>query len=271
MLGVNKSTTNVMARSELGIYPLQERILKRNLTYIRYMDSKPQTSLVWNALKYEETQHNNNCTRSTIFSLAKEYENNLFNLSENGEGTLLEKINEMESGKIRDSVRYSFHEAWKEQLNSFPKADTFKHFKDQIICERYLYIIKNRKKRVSMAKLRLSDHCLMIEEGRHRRPTVPRNERYCPHCPDCVETEEHFLIECPAYEDREYLFEKVQTIAPQFVNLNTSEKFFYLMSQGDDKLWNEIVQKTHSWTMKRLETRKQEQEIELCMTTLDTF
>ena len=48
MLGVNRSTTNVMARSELGRYPLQERILKRNLTYIRYMDSKPQTSLVWN-------------------------------------------------------------------------------------------------------------------------------------------------------------------------------------------------------------------------------
>ena len=267
MLGVNRSTTNVMARSELGRFPLQERILKRNLTYIRYMDKKPQTSLVWNALRYEETQYNNNCSRSTIFSLAKDYENNLFNFSENQEGTLLEKIKGMEDDKIRDSVRYSFQEAWKEQLDTFPKADTFKNFKDQIIFERYLYITKNRKKRVSMTKLRLSDHCLMIEEGRHKRPTIPR-EGYCPHCPDSIETEEHFLIECPAYEDRELLFNKVKNVAPQFTNLNSRDKFIYLMTQGDDKLWDEIVQKTHSWTTKRLETRKLEQEIESHMIVL---
>ena len=100
----------------------------------------------------------------------------------------------------------------------------------------------------------------MIEEGRHRRPTIPREERYCPHCPDSIETEEHFLIECPAYEDRVHLFNKVKNVAPQFTNLNSREKFIYLMTQGDDKLWNEIVQKTHSWTTKRLETRKLEQD-----------
>ena len=71
-----------------------------------------------------------------------------------------------------------------------------------------------------------------------------------------------------AYEDRELLFNKVKNVAPQFTNLNYRDKFIYLMTQADDKLWDEIVQKTHSWTTKRLETRKLEQEIESHMTVL---
>ena len=187
------------------------------------MSSKPQTSLVWNALKYEETQYSNNCPRSTIFSLAKEHENNLF-LVGNEEETLLDKINSMEENQIRNCVRRSFQEAWKEQLNTFSKAEAFKDYKDQILYERYLDVIKNRRKRVSMSKLRLSDHCLMIEEGRHRRPLMPREERICPHCPGLIETEEHFLMECIGYEDREALFEKICMAAPQFANLSTHDK-----------------------------------------------
>ena len=266
LLGVNRSTTNVMARSEVGRYPLQERILKRNLTYIRYMDKKPQTSLVWNAFKYEETKYNNNCPRNTIFSLAKEYENNLF-IENEEKGTLLDKINSMEDSKIRDCVRHSFQEAWKEQLTTFSKADTFKQFKDQITYERYLDTVKNRKRRVSMAKMRLSDHCLMIEEGRHCRPILPREERICPLCPGVIETEEHFLMECTAYEHRDLLFDKVTATAPQFANLNPHDQFIFLVTQGDNQLWREIAQVVHNWMMKRLDIRKQEQEIEFLMAT----
>ena len=35
-------------------------------------------------------------------------------------------------------------------------------------------------------------------------------------------------------------------------------------------MWYELVQRTHNWTIKRLETRKLEQEIESHMTTIDT-
>ena len=266
ILGVNRSTTNNLVRSELGRYPLQERILKRNLTYIRYMDAKSQSSLVWNALRYEESQYNNNCQRPTIFSMVKRHENLLFT---SNEGSLVERINELEEDKIRDTVRHCFQEAWKEQLDTFSKADTFKLFKDNIIMERYLQVIKNRKHRVSLSKLRLSDHCLMIEEGRHKRPLTPREERFCPHCPGVVETEEHFIIECPAYEGRADLLDKIVQKAPQFNNLNNHDKFIFMMTQEDDNLTKDIALKNHIWLMKRLETRKQENEIEQYISNLE--
>ena len=46
VLGVNRSTTNVMIRAELGRHSIQERILKRNLQYIDYVANKEPSSLV---------------------------------------------------------------------------------------------------------------------------------------------------------------------------------------------------------------------------------
>ena len=39
------------------------------------------------------------------------------------------------------------------------------------------------------------------------------------------------------------------------------------MTQGDNQLWREIAQVVHNWMMKRLDIRKQEQEIEFLMAT----
>ena len=74
-------------------------------------------------------------------------------------------------------------------------------------------------------------------------------------------------MECSAYEHRDQLFDKVTAIAPQFANLNPHDQFIFLMTQGDNQLWREIAQVVHNWMMKRLDIRKQEQEIEFLMAT----
>ena len=44
LLGVNRSKTNILIRSELGRHSLQEQILARNINDIKYIESKdPQT------------------------------------------------------------------------------------------------------------------------------------------------------------------------------------------------------------------------------------
>ena len=105
---------------------------------------------------------------------------------------------------------------WKEQLGTFFKATTFSEFKDTVKLEKYLTDVKCRKHRISLSKLRLSDHCLMIEVGGHAHPIVPREQRFCPHCPNIVESEIHFLTECPVYY-RAPLFTKVMVYVPQFI------------------------------------------------------
>ena len=75
--------------------------------------------------------------------------------------------------------------------------------------ESYLTDVKNRKLRVIFTKYRLSDHCLMIEKGRHKRSSVPREECFCSFCPSTVENEIHFLTQCSAYKNRNELFNMI--------------------------------------------------------------
>ena len=48
-----------------------------------------------------------------------------------------------------------------------------------------------------MTKLRLSNHKLMIEKGRHNN--IESCNRFCPFCPNCLEDEYHFLMLCSVY------------------------------------------------------------------------
>ena len=69
------------------------------------------------------------------------------------------------------------------------------------------YITKlNFSARQKLSKLRLSDHSLEIERGRYQRPYLKLEERKCPFCPDKIEDEYHFLIECAMYRDERQSF-----------------------------------------------------------------
>lgn len=58
------------------------------------------------------------------------------------------------------------------------------------------------KAKMLMAQLRTSSHQLRCETGRWSRPKEEWDERICYLCNmDLVETEWHYIMECPAYED----------------------------------------------------------------------
>ena len=108
--------------------------------------------------------------------------------------------------------------------------------------ESYLTDIKNRKHRVTFTKYRL-----MIEKGRHKRPLVPREERYCPFCTSTVESEIHFLTQCSAYKDRTELFDFTEREVPNFVNLDNKSQFIFLMSQENKQLNLKLIPTIHKW------------------------
>ena len=96
-------------------------------------------------------------------------------------------------------------------------------------------------------KFRLSDHCLQIEKGRHNRPITPREERFCPFCPESIKNEIHFLMECPAYSNRDSFFHERSTLVPNFPLLNAEEKFKYLMLQENDSVNSIIIKQVSKW------------------------
>ena len=63
--------------------------------------------------------------------------------------------------------------------------------------EKYLTSIQNILIRQTISKIRLSNHDLMIEKGRHKK--LELQMRTCPFCSNLIETEIHFLLECTTF------------------------------------------------------------------------
>ena len=119
-----------------------------------------------------------------------------------------------------------FHqEAFFQIQNQSSKLKTLALIKTDIGLEEYLSVVKNVSDRVSISKLRLSNHCLMIEKGRHTN-TEP-DKRFCPFCPSLVEDELHFVIRCPVYSKlREKLLNDVKSIMADFY-VHADEMFLF--------------------------------------------
>lgn len=173
LLGVNRSTTSLMARSEMGRHSLLHYVTKRNINFLKYIDEKGQDTLVNQAANYELTQSEN---RDSLFNLLTKYDRY----------PNIEKLNIRTFDSV---IRTEFDRDWSTNIATYSKADTFKEFKSHMRLENYLTTIKSRKQRVSFCKFRLSDHCLMIEKARHQRVVPERQQRVCPFCPTEMEDE----------------------------------------------------------------------------------
>ena len=113
------------------------------------------------------------------------------------------------------------------------KLRTYSIFKKEPGYEKYLTEVKNVSIRKNVTKFRLSNHKLMIEVGRHQGKE--KHERYCPFCPNHVETEFHFLFHCPLYRAK-----RIEFITPitekihNFQFLNEHQKLELVLCSMDE-------------------------------------
>ena len=126
--------------------------------------------------------------------------------------------------RLQDIARQN----WRADLESSAKLSTYSEFKSLLNSEKYLKVVKNYFIRKQLAKLRTSNHDLMIEKGRYQGIEVAN--RTCEQCDmQRVEDEYHFLLECPKYDDlgREYL-------PRYYVNYPNRCKYLSLISTEND-------------------------------------
>ena len=102
-----------------------------------------------------------------------------------------------------------FHQkAFEDIRNENSKLRTYSLLKTEIGKEKYLDKILNLDSRITLTKTRLSNHALMIEQGRHLK--MHKTQRHCKFCPVQIEDEYHFVMECRAYaQPRMQLFDKI--------------------------------------------------------------
>ena len=231
LLGVHKSTTNIGVLLELGRLPLStyaikiavknwERI-KKNIGN-RILLASYRDAIIEN-LPWMEGIKNN---------LQK---NGMLNMYTNSEEQNLNINN-----KIFQVLSDQFHQNSFEAINyETSKLRTYATFKKEIGMEKYLTIIKNPEVRKSVTKLRLSNHNLRIETGRHHN--LPKHQRTCPICLTAIETEEHFLFHCPAYEPiRNTFIRNFQLRNQQFTYCNPNDRLAYVMSHLSIEVANYI-------------------------------
>ena len=245
IMGVNRSTTNILIRGEMNRHSLQEEILRRNIRYADYIHNKEENTMVKQAYLHELSRPPGCITfmntidknveplhslHSKFFPYNNPYEN----------------IYEIPDGNLLLYTYQIFHNEWRTKLEDSIKGETYRSFKENMKFEPYLNLQK-RKHRVLLCKLRTSDHKLRIEDGRRTKPKTPREQRTCFQCPTQVEDEKHFLVDCKLYGSRPQLYNIIEGICPEFTRLDNQNKFIYLMTQESQAITTSLVSELEDW------------------------
>jgi hypothetical protein len=129
------------------------------------------------------------------------------------------------------AVKEAEEREWHAMVALRPKLRTYRLLKCELKCERYLLRSDGEKSVYDLFKLRCGTNVLRIETGRYERITdangkkvkKPEALRTCLFCLNGVETEVHFLLDCPVFEsEREHCFNQLgEALRQEGVNFNS--------------------------------------------------
>ena len=228
ILGVNRSTNNLICRAELGRYPLSIEINTKIINFYRHAKAMPIDSIVHQSYLLDK-----NISQGHVATTLFQHIQNVGHVN-NLDIITTSKIN------MKKLLKNVYHKIWMDKLRLTSRGKYFVTFRNNICYEQYLNHINFRNLRRVLTKLRLSDHNLMIEQGRKAKIKIPHERRTCKLCYNehlsQIEDEIHFLFDCQWRKYivlRKNLIAEITTQVPQFYKLNNIQKFVYIMSSED--------------------------------------
>ena len=233
VLGVKKYTPNIAVRAELGKYPLY---IDSFITLVKYwlrLCNLPKDRLVVDALECNYIIH-----QQGIFSWASAVH---YILEKTGFSHVWEKKGtENEARFLRElsaCLKNEYDNLFRESLfndnrqdpNAHNKLRTYRLYKTDHRQEDYLNHVNNPIICNSISKMRLGDHKLMIEKGRHLR--IPAKDRICNKCNTKeVGDEYHAIMVCTANALlRTELYDQLSLSVENWDNISLSDKFLTIM------------------------------------------
>ena len=219
LLGVSKQTSNSGVLLELGRIPITISAKKaaiKNWERIR----KGMANSYLN-LSFKHAKKN---SLNWITSVDK-------TLTDIGLGYLSREGTERNILRILEQrlIDIYHQDAFGSMKNSNSKLRTYSSIKTKIGIENYLLNIKNLDYRKSLTQLRLSNHKLMIEIGRHQK--IAALNRLCTFCKNEVEDEVHFVVKCKTFSHlREEILEKCIRSSMNFDYYTDKEKFIFILT-----------------------------------------
>ena len=239
LLGVQIQTTNSGVLLELGQLLLEHYAIKNSIkNWARIAGEGIANDLIKKSYNFSLTKE---------LSWAAQIKLNLSSI-----GMLELFVTKYQSSHVEAFQRMTdifYQDTFAEIAEDSSKLRTFSTLKHNRGIEKYLISNIKQDQRIAMTKLRLSNHELMIEKGRHLK--VDRNLRFCPFCPTKIESEKHLMLNCRAYKHiRDTMTQPIVDILPLFPLLTEDEKFIALLS---DEL---LVHISSSYVHKAFEIRR---------------
>jgi len=238
LLGVQRQTSNTGVLLELGRIPIMSYGRKNSIkNWSRiHIQGKANQILIWS--------HLNALDNELKWPLSIQ---NYLNRIGIGGRDINEHVEIPTMARMTDI----FHqESFAEIHREGSKLRTYAKLKQEQGMESYIHNITNVEKRIALSKIRLSNHDLMIEIGRHNKLEV--NQRICLLCPENIlEDETHFILKCKTWSPlRRELLSKTKHLFPRFEYLSTEQQLKTLLA--NDK----IVYHTATYLHKALELRR---------------
>ena len=129
------------------------------------------------------------------------------------------------------------YQDWHNNVVSNNRLQLYSACKGLLEPEKYLYCVTPRRYMCVVARLRSSNHPLLIEKGRHL--CIERNERLCKYCLsqglNSIETEFHFVMQCNMFKE---LREKY--ISKRYWEYPNMDSFIRLLQSDNVTVLNEL-------------------------------
>ena len=243
LLGVQTQTTNIGVLLETGEIPLSIFAKKLSIKNWTRIMRKQANQLVQISLENSEKD------KTVWFKEIKT------ELSSIGLGHLLTSVRtttvHTDQIYFQRKTDIFYQNAFSKINENGSKLRTYGLLKTEIGFEKYLSDVTSIQDRTALTKFRLSNHPLMIEKMRHLNPKPEVHERLCPFCPEQVEDELHFLVNCQNFTvHRETLFNHSNSVLVGFEHLNNAQKFIRLASDP------RILKTTANYLRKTFEVRE---------------
>jgi len=240
-LGINRKSSNIASRSELGRFPLKIFIDTLILKFYNHLITLPDDSIAKQSFLISKS----------LFSQAKlsfHYNlQNIFNLYNLGDLSILGNnlITNTTIAEFSCKMKNAYFEKWKSDIQTSNKLSFFRSFKDNYESEKYLDIIDNFEQRRHFTKFRVSNHQLAIETGRYQK--MPIEDRICTLCDKhVVESEIHLLFHCPFYTHlRNEFFGQIDSndINQQSDHLKLTRKLFHSNDEKTIQRFSKYIHK----------------------------
>lgn len=241
-IGVDKYSPDVLAKAELGRYPIMSDIVQNSFRYWHHLLTLDQNSIAFKALllnmKMDQSGYNSYYTRIKSLFAVLRAQNMIYPIENRNKVKNDSKLIRAKYNKLYDTEFFTILKGKYQNKESKGKFDIYCKTKRVYKKEKYLFEIENNMLRKHISGIRCASNILPINFLRKRN--VKRENRYCKLCNENkIGDELHVIMKCTNKDIKKHraiFLEKIFKSSPQLKDFKDELILHYLVSVIETQL-----------------------------------